>query len=261
MKKQKKIAVVVAVAMLATMIPIMAFASLDSYDFNGPEDPFYLKSDVEGSVPVSFRINTSDRNDASAQVSLFKGALQISSIEQNLDIKDKRWRGIVNLPVPAGTMEGAYDLKVSVTHEGDNQIYTYSDRIRIDNTSPTASINDLDNGGEMNISETIVIDGTASDSDLIGTAIDGSGVTSVAVTITGPKGYSVSPTVTGITNWSVDWTAPTVPGIYTVSARAADAAGNLQSVADTVTLFVGVEAEDHFSITMQATTGGTGPCI
>lgn len=258
--KHKGIAFLVTAVMLVTMVPMMAFATVDDLDLIDPDSPLYLRSNVATSVPVEFEVNAVSNNDVSARISLMKGDTEISYMTEILDLSGKNWEGTIDLPVNKGTTEGAYDIKIDLTQGHTSYMDTYDDMVIIDNTAPTSIITDPSNLAKLDIEDDVTIEGNASDPD-ISTSVDGSGIAGVAVLITGPSHYSVAPTVIGKETWSVDWETPTTPGAYIISARATDKVGNVQVNATVATVYVGIDAPAIRTLSMEATTGGTCSAI
>lgn len=258
--KHKGIAFLVTVVMLVTMVPMMAFATVEDLVLTDPDSPEYLRSNTDRTVPVVFELNADSNNNVAAHISLMKGDTEISYETQALDLVGKEWKGSIKLPVNEGTTEGAYDIKIALIQGHTSYTDTFEDRVIVDNTAPTSSITDPSNLEELDTDDDVTITGTAIDPDIT-SQIDGSGIAGVDVLITGPDHYSVAPTVSGKENWSADWETPTTPGAYVISSRATDKAGNVQVTAALATVYVGIDAPVMRLLTIEATTGGTCSAI
>jgi len=265
--KNKGIAFLVTAVMLVTMVPMMAFADVEAFNLISPEDPVYLRTNMgdNESVPVEFEFDADSNSNVYAKVSLMKGETEISYRLQTLHLlDDESWKGTINLPVKKGTIEGVYDIEIALTQDEDEELFPESEEgqgmIIIDNTAPTSSIETPLNIAELATNSSIIISGEAIDADISGTEIDGSGVAGVAVLITGPGGYSRTPDVDGDKDWDAEWTTPTVPGAYVISARATDNVGNVQTTATTITVYVGMDAPETYSIEMEAKPNEGGTC-
>ncbi len=262
--KHKGIAFLVTVVMLVTMVPMMAFADVEDFNLISPEDPVYLRTNMgdNESVPVEFEFDADSNSNVYARVSLMKGETEISYRLRTLHLDDESWEGTINLPVKKGTIEGVYDIEIELTQ--DEELFAESEEgegmIIIDNTAPTSSIETPLNMKEFATNSSITISGEAIDANIAGTETDGSGVAGVAVLITGPGGYSRTPDVDGDNDWDVEWDTPNTPGAYVISARATDEAGNVQTKATTITVYVGMDAPETYSIEMEATPNEGGTC-
>ncbi len=258
---RKGIAILVTIVMMLAMIPVVAFATVETITPTAPADPVYLRSSTAETVPVTFTIDVSDDTNVAARISLMDGNDEISYATRTIHPDDGSWSGTVNLPVKAGTPEGVYDIKIVLTQGTDIEDAILEGMVRVDNTAPTSTITDPDNMQELSTGAAVEITGEASDADITGTSIDGSGIAGVALQITGPSHYSRTLTVNGKEDWSADWDTPSTAGAYVVSARATDEAGNVQATATAITVYVGMEAPDTYTLTMAATTGGTASAI
>ncbi len=259
--KHKGLAFIVTAALLLTMIPVMAFATVDDLVLTDPDSPAYLRSNTDRKVPVEFELNADSDDEVSATVSLMQGDTEKSYTTSTLYLDDESWEGIIDLDVDAGTPEGIYDIKIALIQDSSAYADTFDGMVIIDNTAPTSTITEPSNMEELDTGESVDIIGKAIDPDITGTAIDGSGVAGVAIVITGPSDYSEEPDVSGKRNWSAEWTTPTTPGAYNIAVSATDKAGNAQLKATSITVYVGMDAPDTYTLSMAATTGGTSSAI
>lgn len=265
MMKHKGLAILIAAVLLITMIPVIAFATVDDFKLTAPTNPVYLRTNTVGYVPVTFTIKLDDDENVAARVSLMDGNDEITFETRTLHPHDRSWSGTINLPIQAGTPEGVYDIKIALPQGTDPDPYTelLNDIVIIDNTAPAATIDKPISHFKFATRQAVTISGEAIDADITGTGIHGSGVAGVAVLITGPNNYSKAPGVDleSDGNWDAEWTTPAKAGAYVITARATDEAGNAQGTAARITVYVGMDAPDGYELTMEATKGGTASAI
>lgn len=277
----KLISFILALVLL-TLTPIIALAQVDNIVINSPTSMIYIStngnvSDRTFTTGYTLTTDESDHN-VTTQIYLTNTAIsdpilvgtKITSkhdLIKTSDVYHCTETAVCVAPAAPSVTEGLYSLHLVAGQPNvDLDDYDYNvigqKLIAVDNTAPTADITLPADHTNLSTGVAITISGIATDPTISGpgiisgSAITGSGVTSVAVTITGPGGYSTNPAITGTTAWSTPWTTPAMPGEYTISAKATDAAGNVQAAADIATVYVGMSSY-RLTLTASPAAGGT----